>query len=476
MANTIIGRVDEIVVLQSLLSTKEADLVAVTGRRRIGKTFLINTIYEDQMVFDLIGTQNANLSTQLQNFADQLTQYSNATMPVKPPSNWSEAFVMLRNYLQVNQTQHKPVIFIDELPWLASQKSGFLGAFGYFWNSWASKQSIIVVICGSAASWMLQKVVNDKGGLHNRITKHIHLEPFTLTETKAYLNNKAIYFDNYQLILLYMAIGGIPHYLKEIEGSMSVIQNINKLCFTKNGLLFDEFDRLYASLFAHAEIHIDIVKILASKKQGMPRNEIAAKSKVKNGGGLTQVLNELVLSGFVTEVFPFGKQKKDKIYRLVDEYSLFYLQFMQAKRQAGKNIWQQISQTPAFTSWAGYAFESVCIKHVEKVKEALGIAGIFTQTASYYQRGDDLNDGLQKDMLIDRADHTINLVEIKFHNKPFAISKEYANELRQKLWRFQELTKQRKQVNWVIITSFGLVKNENSLGLISNDFTMDVLF
>ena len=471
-----VGRQEEIKTLNELLLNKQAELVAVTGRRRIGKTYLVNTIFREQIVFDMIGSQNAATETQLQNFSEQLKFYKKTKTQIAPPNNWSEAFMMLRNYLQTLPKKNKPVIFIDELPWLAGQKSGFLGAFSYFWNAWASQQKLVVVICGSAASWMLQKVVNDKGGLHNRITKHIHLEPFTLTETKQFLASKKVYYNHYQIIQLFLAIGGIPHYLKEIDGKLSAIQNINKLCFTKNGLLYDEFDRLYASLFAHADLHIDIVNRLATKKQGMTRNELAEKTRVKNGGGLTNVLNELVLSGFITEIFPYGKQKKDKILRLTDEYSLFYLQFMKKNRRTGKGIWQQLSQTPSYTSWAGYAFESLCIKHVEKIKQALGISGIYTTTSSFYQKGVRSQKGVQIDMLIDRTDQTINLLEIKFHNKPFAITKKYANDLQEKLWRFQEITKQKKQVNWVLISSFGLIKNEYSLDIINNDFNMDILF
>ena len=356
MINDIIEREEEIKILQKTLQSKEAELVAITGRRRIGKTYLTNSVFQENMVFEVIGTQNAPTEEQLQNFTNQLSQYYNSTLPIKKPDNWTEAFFMLRSYLQSVSLEEKKVIFFDELPWLAGQKSGFLSAFGYFWNSWASKQNLVIVICGSAASWMIQKVVNDKGGLHNRITQHLHLEPFTLAETKKFLESKEVFYDYYQIVQLYMAIGGIPHYLKAVNGAKSAIQNINTLCFTKNGLLYDEFNRLYASLFTHADMHVDIVRILVQKKQGMTRSEIAILSKTKNGGGLSNVLNELALSGFITEILPFGKKKKDKLFRLTDEYSLFYLQFMEANRQQGKDIWQYLSQTAIFYGMVGLCF------------------------------------------------------------------------------------------------------------------------
>jgi uncharacterized protein len=476
MQTNIIGRIEEIKILQKALQSSEAELIAITGRRRIGKTFLTTSVYQEQIVFEMIGTQNGSLETQLQNFTDQLTSFSKPQFPINRPQNWSEAFSLLRNYLQNIPLSTKKVLFLDELPWLSGQKSGFLDAFGYFWNSWASRQNLIIVICGSAASWMIQKVVNDKGGLHNRITKHIHLEPFTLAETKAYLQDRGLFFDHYQVVQLYMAMGGIPHYLKDIDASKSAIQNIDSLCFTKNGLLYDEFNRLYNSLFTNADKHIEVIRALAQKKQGMTRNQVAEISKIENGGGLTKILEDLIFSGFVGEMFPFGKKKKEKLYRLTDEYSLFYLQFIENNRQQGSNIWQHLSQTPAYKSWSGYAYEGICIKHIERIKQVLSISGIYSSVSSFYQKGDEQNEGVQIDMILDRNDHTINLFEIKFYNKPYVLDKESADKLRQKQWRFQASSKTNKQINWLIISSFGLQVNQHSLGLISNSLMMDDLF
>jgi uncharacterized protein len=476
MPTNIIGRIEEIKVLQKALQTSEAELIAITGRRRIGKTFLTTSIYQEQIVFEMIGTQNGSLETQLQNFTDQLISFSKSQFPISRPQNWSEAFSLLRNYLQHIPLSSKQVLFFDELPWLSGQKSGFIDAFGYFWNSWASRQNLIIVICGSAASWMIQKVVNDKGGLHNRITKHLHLEPFTLAETKVYLQGKGVFFDHYQIVQLYMAMGGIPHYLKEIDDSKSAIQNINSLCFTKNGLLYDEFNRLYNSLFTNAHNHVAVIRALAQKKQGMTRNQVAEISKMENGGGLTKILEDLNFSGFISEMLPFGKKKKDKLYRLTDEYSLFYLQFIENNRQQGSNIWQHLSQTPAYKSWSGYAYEGICIKHIERIKQVLGISGIYSSASSFYQKGDEQNEGVQIDMILDRNDHTINLFEIKFYNKPYVLDKESADKLRQKQWRFQAISKTNKQINWLIISAFGLQTNQHSLGLVSNSLMIDDLF
>ena len=331
MENLFVGRKEEQANLRTALNSKEAEMVAVIGRRRVGKTFLINHVYKNQIDFEITGLQNAPRIEQLQNFTFWLTRFSKSTIPIKQPKNWLEAFMLLISFLESIEKKEKKVVFLDELSWMATHKSGFLRGLSFFWNSWAVKQNIVVVICGSAASWMIQKVVNHKGGLHNRITRRIFLEPFTLLETEEYLRSKNLIFDRYQIVQLYMAMGGIPHYLKEIKGGLSAIQNIEKICFSKKGLLRDEFSRLYHSLFTNAEIHIAIIRILASKRLGLTRKQIVENTKIKEGGTISKVLDELEQSGFVSAYRPFGKRKKEKLYRLTDEYSLFYLQFIENK-------------------------------------------------------------------------------------------------------------------------------------------------
>jgi len=417
---SLVGRKEEQQILHQALNSSEAEMVAVIGRRRVGKTFLVEHVYKEQIVFQITGLQKEPLQKQLRNFQDQLSEFSQSTLPVKLPIDWLEAFQLLRTYLKTKIGKQKVVLFFDELPWLATHKSGFLSAFGYFWNSWASKQNIVLVICGSAASWMIQKVVNDKGGLHNRITKRIYLEPFNLAETAAYLASRHIHFNHYQMVQLYMAMGGIPHYLKEVVASRSAIQNIDSICFSKNGLLRDEFLRLYPSLFNHPEKHFAIVRALAAKKQGLTRGELVKSTKLSDGGGLSKVLEELVHSGFITAFSTFNKKKHSKRYRLTDEYSLFYLQFIENKEHQGKEIWQHLSQS--------------------------------------------------------RNDQVINLFEIKFYQEPFTITKAYAQQLRIKMAAFRYHTQTRKHLSWVLLSTFGLMENKHSKGLISQSLSLEDLF
>lgn len=476
MERKLIGREQEKIILQRALDSKEAEMVSVIGRRRIGKTFLINEVYRQHIVFSVTGIQNAPRSEQLRNFANSLKELSPTAVIITPPKDWLDAFILLIELLKQKGQQKKLVVFLDELPWMATHKSGFLRGLSYFWNSWAVQQNIVVVICGSAASWMINKVVKHKGGLHNRVTKRIHLQPFTLAETENYLKSRNIHFDRYQIIQLYMAMGGVPHYLKEIVREESAVQNINNICFSPNGLLRTEFPNLFASLFAHAESHIAIVRALARKRQGLTRQQLVEATPLSEGGTISRALEELLQSGFISAYRPFGKKKKEKLYRLTDEYSLFYLQFIEDKEHEGENIWHHLSQTQAFKTWSGYAFESICLKHIPQIKMAMSIAGIYSLSGSFYKKGTDTEEGAQIDLLIDRNDHVINLFEIKFYNQPYTLTKAAADQMREKMRIFKEATKTRKQLSWAFISTFGLKTNPHSLSLISKSLTMDDLF
>jgi len=476
MPQLFIGRKKELETLQNTLHSEEPEMVAVIGRRRVGKTFLVRTAFAEHLDFEVTGTQNASMGEQLKNFAIRIREFFGEDALSGKPSNWMDAFEILMRQLDGKQKPGRMVVFFDELPWLSTHKSGFLNALGFFWNSWATRRNIVVAICGSAATWMIQKVVYHKGGLHNRITKRIDLQPFNLFETEAFLRARNILFDRYQLLLLYMAMGGIPHYLKEIEAGKSAAQNIDTVCFSNSGLLRDEFSKLYPALFEHADNHIAVIRALAQKWKGMGRAEIVAATKLPDGGGLTDVLAELTGSGFVSAYYPFGKKKRDMLYRLTDEYSLFYLKFIETNRTPGKSVWLPLSQTQQFKSWSGYAFESICIKHLPQIEKALSIAGVFSEASGFIHRGNSDFPGLQIDLVLDRKDHVINLFEMKFYHEPWLLSKSDATELRDRVSLFKRLSQTSKQVFLTAVTPFGLRKNEHSIGLMDSTLTMDDLF
>jgi uncharacterized protein len=476
MATEFIGRKKEQEVLQKALDSSEAELISVIGRRRTGKTFLIKTFYKNHIGFDVTGIKDQPEDVQLKNFTRSLNSIGKKLKKIKTPKTWLEAFFALADRLEELAITEKYVVFLDELPWLAAPQARFIGGLSWFWNSWAVNQNIVVVICGSSASWMIQKIVKDTGGLHNRITRRIYLKPFTLAETELYFKSRNINLKRYHILQLYMAMGGIPHYLKEVEAGKSATQNIDDICFSDTGILYDEFSNLFTSLFDDSYNHIAIIRALAKTKQGLDRNTLIETAKVPNGGTVTNVLEELQQSGFIDVYSPLGKKTKDKLYRLTDEYTLFYLQFIENQDAKEAGTWELLSQTQDYKVWSGYAFEGICIKHLPQIKKALSIGGVYSLASSFLKKGTKTEKGTQIDLVLDRNDHTINLFEMKFYNKAFTVSKEYAENLQNKKDVFEETTKTKKQLFVTLISTFGITHNEHSLGLIDQVVTMDGLF
>ncbi len=469
----IIGRKAEKAVLEAALQSPEAEMIAIVGRRRVGKTFLVTQTYSDRIKLELTGIQRATLRQQLGNFTDVLQTHQGPSDTVLDvPEDWLSAFRLLRQYAQTQLTDEKIVLFFDELPWLANSHSGFLEALGYFWNSWASRQNLVIVLCGSAASWIIEKVVKDTGGLHNRITRRLHLEPFSLLETEQFLQARGVHWDRYQIVQYYMIAGGIPHYLKEAEPGKSAMQTIDRVCFSATGLLRDEFSNLYPALFKNSELHVTLVRTLAQKKSGMTRQQLIETLKIPSGGTISTVLEELEQSGFITLSFPFGKRVRDKVWRLTDEYSIFYLQFIEGQVLQKSNNWLNLLDSQAYKSWSGFAFENICLRHVQQIKKTLGIAGVYTEASAFYKKSTDAEEGAQIDLVLDRKDRIINLFEIKFYGDAFHFGTAEMAALRHKSGVFMHSTNTKKYLDWVLITTFG-IKNQ---GMLDHVLTLDDLF
>lgn len=471
----IIGRIAEKKQLALLLESPDAELLAIYGRRRIGKTFLIRNAFEKELIFEFSGIHNASLRRQLDLFGQAMSKATG--FPIAAPTNWMQAFDQLIILLEPKIKKQKKVVFIDEFPWLHTPRSGFREAFEHFWNMWASKQNnLVVVICGSAAAWMIKNIVNDRGGLHNRVTRKIRLLPFTLGEAEGFLKSRNIKFDRYQLIQLYMVMGGVPQYLKMVDRGESVVMAIDRICFTKDGFLNDEFKNLFHSLFNSAANHMAVIKALAKKGKGLTRNELIETCKLHTGGGTTQLLEELRESGFIEAYSPFGKNSKDNVYKLVDEYSLFYVKFMSNDRIQGPGSWTTFASSQSWVSWCGIAFENVCLKHIHQLKQALGIGGVHSE---HYVWRDTLlkqEDGAQIDLLIDRQDQCMNVCEMKFSKSEFEISKKYAHELQNKLEVFQAKTKTKKTLFLTMVSTHGIKNLASYQGLVQSEITMNALF
>lgn len=471
-----VGRAEEIDIINKLLISKQSEMLAVIGRRRVGKTFLIRETLKSKIDFELIGLKDGAVNLQLQNFELQLARTFSKVCFEKPAENWLQAFENLIHCLKSLPKSKKAVLFFDEFPWLDSQKSGFKTAFAHFWNSYASKNKVFVIICGSAATYMIDNVLNDKGGLHNRVTKYINLQPFTLNETALFLNQKGINLNHYQMIQLYMVFGGIPHYLNQIEKGLSAAQNIDKQCFQSNGFLKNEFHNLYQALFNKAARHEELVELLSEKTSGMTRQQLAEKSSISNGGGLTKVLNELEQSGFIQALHPFGKKTKDKIYRLTDYYSLFYFKFIVPAKNPNDGYFMTLFNTAAFKTWTGYAFENICLQHVSQIKKALGVHGIYSENYAFYQKANDEIAGAQIDLIIDRKDGIMNLCEMKFYDGLYPFTVKDTEKIMRQRQVFKSMTKTRKQLFSTWITTFGIAENQHSIGMVDHSLKMEVLF
>jgi AAA+ ATPase superfamily predicted ATPase len=470
----IVGRKTELELLKSLKTSPSSSFVAVYGRRRVGKTFLIRNAFENQFDFALTGIANVNLNQQLANFHATFIRLNTPHPEKQPATTWFEAFQQLIELIELNKKQKK-VIFLDELPWLDTTKSGFIMALEHFWNSWASaRNDIILITCGSAASWMINNIIHNRGGLHNRITHKIKLEPFTLSECEEFFNSKSANFNRYQIVQLYMALGGIPFYLDKVEGDKSASQNINKLAFNATGFLRGEFEDLYRSLFNKAEKHIIVIETLSKRAKGMSREELIKESKMPDGGGTTRILKELEESGFIRKYVSFGKKEKYSLYQLSDFYSLFYLKWIRDSSGLDENSWINELDSPRQRAWSGYAFEQVCLAHIRQIKNALGISGVQTNTSSWMSTSK--SSKAQIDLVIDRRDQVINLCEMKFSINNFTIDKKYSEELQNKVAIFRDQTNTRKAIRLTMITTFGLNRNEYSNAFVQNELTMDALF
>lgn len=474
----IFGRETEKAVLDRLFLSKNAEFLAVYGRRRIGKTFLIAEFFKNKGVyFEVTGIKDASKKDQLKRFYKEFSSKF-PKEALAAPKDWSDAFDLMAAVAKNLDPQSKFILFLDELPWLASAKSEFLPNLDYAWNHTLSRfPNILLIVCGSAAAWILRKVIKNKGGLHGRLSAKIRLQPFTLSETEHFLTGQGIQMTRKQLVELYMAIGGVAKYIMNVTPGMSATQIINELCFTPQGFLFSEFSELYHSLFNEANQHIAIVRALAQKRKGITLGELLSTAQIQQGGRATEILEELEESGFIARIPAFGKKSKEHKFRLIDEYTFFYLSWIEQARARilrnttmSENYWAKIHKTPAWYEWSGHAFETLCMKNIGKIKSALNIAGVMTEE-SHWQHAE-----AEIDLLIDRADDCIHLCEIKFCNSEFVIDRAYAERLEKKRDVFQRITGTKKAIFITMFTPYGVLKNENYLGLVDQQLTLDALF
>lgn len=480
----ILCREQEQAILNKYFKSKRAEFIAVYGRRRIGKTFLIHEFFKDKGIYlEVTGSKKTSKTGQIKNFMKEFRAIFPTEISEKFPKDWSDVFELVQNVAKKIDPSIKFIFFIDELPWFASAKSGFLEALEYSWNRHLSRMpNLLLIICGSAANWMIKKIVNDRGGLHGRLSTTLRMQPFSLRETEQFLADQGVRLKRKHLIELYMAFGGVAKYLIHLPIGQSPSQIINEYCFSVNGSLFSEFIKLYESLFDSAEKHLAIIRALAKNRHGLSQAELLKAVNISRGGSASDVLEELEQSGFIMSIPSFGKQSKEHLYRLTDEYSLFYLTWIEIIqgslfRNFDREYWNKMCKTPQWYSWAGYAFENICLKHTGKIKEALGLASVTTVESHWQHFASKKGDkGAEIDLVIDRADNCINLCEIKFCNEEFEITPSYAKDLERKKEVFQKITKTRKTLFTTLITPFGVKENEHSIGVVDQQLTLDALY
>ena len=489
MGAEIIGRVTERALLSRMLFSDKPEFLALYGRRRVGKSFLVNEHLGRQgTFFELLGSKGAAREVHIARFMTELCGVFGLSRYDDDPPAWAEAFEIMKRAIDARITaapDERIVLFFDELPWIDGQDSGFLGALDYFWNKYISKsryKNVLLIVCGSAASWMIRKVINDKGGLHNRITATLRLLPFTLGETKAFLAANRVRLSNRQVCEIYMALGGIPPYLAHVQPGQSSAQAIDAVCFAEQAPLREEFGRLYASLFENHHNHVKIVTALATAHAGLDRSALMRKAGLSLGGGATVLLQELEESGFIQARRNLDLKSKGTRYFLTDEYTAFYLRWIAnsalVMSNAGQNLWSQQQNSGVWHAWAGLAFESICFKHTPQIKAALGIGGVLTRESGWYYcpKPESGERGAQVDMVIRRADRTTHLCEMKFRVSAFALTRQDRETLLARKEIYRQATGSTDQIFTTMVTAFGVKENQHALAAVDSQVTLDSLF
>ncbi len=475
--NKIIGRKYEQELLKEYYNSPKSELVALYGRRRVGKTYLVKSYFNENFDFWFTGLYNTGKKALLREFQSTLSRYSKTE--ISSPTTWFEAFNSLREYL-LSLKKDTVIVFLDELPWMDNPKSDFLPAFSSFWNMWPSSVKLKLFVCGSATTWMMDKLIGDRGGLYGRVSRAIYLSPFTLGETEMYLKEmKGIILSRYQILELYMIMGGIPYYLDMLRRGVPLSKNIDELFFRAGAPLKVEFDFLFRSLFKESKSYKRVIEALSGKLSGMTRQEIMDASSL-DGKELSRVLENLSSCDFIRKYVSIGKKERDGVYQLTDLFSLFHLRFVENNNSQDQNFWTNMSSSGAKNAWAGYAFECVCLHHITEIKSRLSILGVLSNVYSWHTKPFTDKDGTewsgaQIDMLIDRNDQTINICEMKYSLDEFVLTEEYERKLRNRMSLFQHATKTRKALLLTFITTYGVKKNIHS-SIVNNEVTMDDLF
>lgn len=469
-----IGREREYGDLRATLDSDKSEFVAVYGRRRIGKTFLIRETFGYRFSFEHTGIKDAPQKAQLREFAESLVRHGRRRRKV--PADWHEAFRLLEQLLEADRTSGKKVVFLDECPWMDTPKSGFLGALDHFWNGWATmRKDIVLVICGSAASWVSSRIDENAGGLHNRLTRHVYMRPFTLRECDMLAKARGVSMSRAQTLECYMVFGGVPYYWELLRKDLGLAGNIDRLLFDRGGDLRGEYDHLYTALFRRPEPYLALIRALGRKRAGMTRKELCAEAGLESNGNLTKMLAELEQCDFIRAYSAPGKVKREAIYQLIDNFTLFYFRFLDGVLNPDPEFWSSAERTQPVRVWCGLAFERVALQHLQQIKRKLGISGVAATAFAWSHPGGGGETGAQIDLVLERADRVTNICEIKYTSSPFEITDEYAAALRRKREVFASQTGTADAIHLTMVSAAGVVRNAN-WNAIQSEVSLDDLF
>ena len=471
----LIGRQSELNELQNAVDSKRSEFIILYGRRRVGKTFLVRSFCKDTYSFHFVGAHRKKMQDQLNYFRETLVRYQPG-VEIPELLNWHDAFLHLASYLEQCK-QARKVVFFDERPWMDTQKSDFVSELEYFWANWVqNRDDIVFIACGSATTWMKEKLEDNKGGLHNRITHRIYLRPFYLSECREYLHSNGFDWNEYQIMQYYMVFGGVPYYLSLLRPQLSLVENVDALIFCRGGALSDEFNELYNALFKKADKYIRIVQLLSTKREGFTKTDIEAQTGF-SGGGLTKILDNLERCDFIVSYAQYGNKKKQTLYRLCDFYTLFYFRYVKDNNSKDEQYWLHHFQDRSVEIWEGFSFEELCLRHLPHIKHGLGISGMATEASSwrYVPKNDDERKGAQVDLVISRADKMIHLCEMKFSETPYVISKSYSDRLMERKQLFMTENGISRGVVLTFVSPYGLQEGKNT-SMVHSSLTAKELF
>lgn len=457
----LVGRQKEIKTLNDNFNSQDSNFIAVYGRRRIGKTYLVNSVFEDKITFRHAGIYQGSTKEQIASFMSSLEDFGYKNN--EPVTEWLSAFNCLKKLINKSNAKKK-VIFLDEIAWMNTKKSNFLKAFENFWNGWASaRHDITLIVCSSATSWIINNIIHSKGGLYNRVTTQIYLEPFTLGECEEYCSSRKLSLTKKQIIEAYMVIGGVPYYWNYLEKGQSVPQFIDSCFFKENAPLKNELKYIFSSLFISPEGYMKIIESLSKKEYGFTKKEILESTKEIDNGNFTQKIEDLINCGFIREYSPLKYKKGSVLYQLIDPFTIFHFHFL-TKKTNDESYWTNQLNTPLVNTWKGLAFERICLLHVAKVKKALGISGVHTAVYPFSCKKDLENGiyGSQIDMIIERKDDIINLFEIKYYDSPFCLNGKEIEQLNKKKHDFIAISKTKSAIHLSMIALNGIEENAYS--------------